>query len=412
MGKDRKKDILTSSEIIAETIWQTQTEVLDLKINRKSLFIGIPKETTLQERRIPLVPTSVSTLIAHGHRVIIESGAGLKSNFTDNDYSEAGAEIAFDNKSVYHSADVILKSAPPTVEELDCFSPNQLLISPLQMPVITEAYVHKLKAKRIIAMAMEYLQDDDGSYPIVRIMSEMAGISAMLTAAELLTNSKEGPGVLLGGISGVPPAKVVILGAGVVAEFATRTALGLGVQVSIFDNNIYKLMRLQSMLGRHIYTSSLNPVYLEEELVKADVAIGAIHSKTGRTPILVSEDLVIKMKPGSVIVDVSIDQGGCFETSRMTTHDNPTFIEHDVIHHCVPNIASRTSRTASIAISNIISPILVKAGSVQNIELLLYAHPGLRNGIYCYKGAITNEYLAHKFGVKYSSLDLLIMSKF
>jgi alanine dehydrogenase len=307
---------------------------------------------------------------------------------------------------------VILKTAPPTVEELDLFKPDQLLISPLQMPVITEEFVFKLKSKRIVAMAMEYLQDDDGSYPVVRMMSEMAGISAMLTAAELLSNPQGGKGILLGGISGVPPAKVVILGAGVVAEFAARTALGLGVQVSVFDNNIYKLMRLQSLLGRNLYTSSLNPAYLQEELLKADVAIGAMHSKTGRTPVVVSEDMVRNMKPGSVIVDVSIDQGGCFETSEMTTHDQPTFEKHQVIHHCIPNIASRTSRTASVAISNIMTPILLKAGAASNWEGLLFAHPGLRNGIYCYRGAITNEYLAQKFGVKYANLDLLIMSNF
>lgn len=234
----------------------------------------------------------------------------------------------------------------------------------------------------------------------------------MLTAAELLSNKGGGKGILLGGISGVPPAKVVVLGAGVVGEFVARVAMGLGVQVSIFDNNIYKLMRIQSMLGRSIYTSVLNPVYLEQELINADVAIGAIHSKAGRTPVIVTEEMVGKMKPGSVIVDVSIDQGGCFETSEVTTHDNPTFIKHDIIHYCVPNMAAKTSRTASDAISNLMTPILLKAGSTQNIEQLLYSHRGFRNGIYCYKGIITNEYLARRFNTKYSNLDLLIMSKY
>ncbi len=402
MANDRSKEVL----------WSTQTEVLEVPLKRRSLFIGIPKETTLQERRIALAPTSVAVLAARGFRIVVETGAGDKSNFSDNDYSEAGALIALKAEEVYSLAEVILKTAPPTVEELDLFRPDQLLISPLQMPVLTEEFVFKLKSKRVVAMAMEYLQDDDGSYPVVRMMSEMAGISAMLTAAELLSNPQGGKGVLLGGISGVPPARVVILGAGVVAEFAARTALGLGVQVSVFDNNISKLMRLQSLLGRNLYTSSLNPAYLQEELLKADVAIGAMHSKTGRTPVVVTEDMVRNMKPGSVIVDVSIDQGGCFETSEVTTHDRPVFVKHEVIHHCIPNIASRTSRTASMAISNIMTPILLKAGASSNWESLLFAHPGLRNGIYCYRGAITNEYLAQKFGVKYANLDLLIMSNF
>lgn len=412
MAQERKPDFHTPAEFLSETILQTQTEVLEIKNKKKGLYIGIPKETTLQERRIPLVPSSVYSLVNSGHRILIETGAGQKSNFSDRDFAEAGAEIAYDKESVYKNADIILKIAPPTIAELELFRANQLLISALQMPVITDEYVNRIREKRIIGLAMEYLQDDDGSYPIVRIMSEMAGINAMLTAAELLSNKDGGKGILLGGISGVPPAKVVVLGAGVVGEFVTRAALGLGVQVSIFDNNIYKLMRIQSMLGRSIYTSVLNPVYLEQELISADVAIGAIHSKTGRTPVIVTEEMVGKMKPGSVIVDVSIDQGGCFETSEVTTHDRPVFVKHDVIHYCVPNMASKTSRTASDAISNLMTPILLKAGSTQNIEQLLYSHRGFRNGIYCYKGIITNEYLARRFNTKYSNLDLLIMSKY
>lgn len=290
--------------------------------------------------------------------------------------------------------------------------PNQILISPLQIPIITSEFVTRLKQKRVIALAMEYIRDDIGSFPLVRIMSEMAGLSAMLTAAELLTNISGGKGVLLGGISGVPPAKVVILGAGVVAEFATRTAIGLGAEVRIFDNDIYKLMRLQHLVGRPLNTSSLNPMQLEKELTSTDIAIGAIHSQTGRAPILVSEDIVMKMKPGSVIIDVSIDQGGCFATSEVTSHNRPTFIKHDVIHYCVPNIASRVARTASIAVSNILTPILLKAGSTGSIERLISVNPGLRHGVYTYKGCLTNEYLSQRFKIKYTDLELLITTNF
>ncbi|MDH3651155.1 MAG: alanine dehydrogenase, partial [Saprospiraceae bacterium] len=330
-------------------------------------------------------------------------------NFSDSDYSEVGAEIAYSREEVF-KADCLIKVAPPTLEELDLLHPNQMLISPLHLPYLTEDFLLKLKQKRVVALAMEYLQDRDGSFPVVRILSEMAGISAILTAAELLTTTAGGNGVLLGGISGVPPAKVVILGAGVVAEYATRTALGLGASVRIFDDNIYKLMRLQTRLGRKLYTSALNPVYLENELITADAAIGAMHSKLGRTPMVVSEDLIQKMKPGAVIVDVSIDQGGCFETSEVTSHANPTFIKHDVIHYCVPNVSSKVSRTASIAVSNILTPILLTAGDTGSIESLFFAHSGLRHGIYTYKGCLTNEYLANRFGIKYTNLDLLITS--
>ncbi len=398
-------------KIFTEGQFQTQTEMLQMQRRPNKLYIGIPKETTMQENRVALVPSSVATLIAHGHRVVVETKAGEKANYKDNNYSEVGAEIAYSAEQVYKS-DIILKVAPPTMDELELLRPNQILISPLHIPIITADFINRLRQKRVIALAMEYIKDEIGSFPLVRIMSEMAGLSAMLTAAELLTNTSGGKGVLLGGISGVPSAKVVILGAGVVAEFATRTALGLGADVRVFDNNIYKLMRLQNQVGRQLNTSSLNPFQLEKELLTADVTIGAIHSKTGRAPILVSEDIVMKMKPGSVIIDVSIDQGGCFATSEVTSHDRPTFTKHGVIHYCVPNIASRVARTASIAVSNILTPILLNAGNSGSIERLIANSIGLRHGVYTYKGCLTNEYLGERFQIKFTNLDLLITASF
>ena len=347
--------------------------------------------------------------MARGHQVIIESGAGEKSNFSDHEYSEAGAEIQPSREIVFQS-NVILKVAPPTLDEIQLFSPNQILISPMHLPVINADYIQALRLKRVTALAMEYMQSEDNSFPIVRIMSEIAGLAVIHTAAELLSNSKQGKGVLLGGISGVPPAKVVILGAGVVAEYATRAAVALGASVRIFDDQIHKLIRIQSRIGRQLYTSSLNPVILLNELITADVVIGAIHSKIGRTPVVVTEDMVMQMKPGSVIIDVSIDQGGCIETTEMTTHENPTRIIHGVVHYAVPNIASKVSQTASIGISNIITPILQQAGESGSIEQILYMHKGLRNGIYTYKGCLTNEYLSHRFNIKHTNLELLLTS--
>lgn len=396
-------------KVFSEGFYQTQAEMLQVQTKNKKLFIGIPKESTLQENRVALVPTSVATLIANGHRIIVESGAGEKSNFTDRDYSESGAEIAHSQEQVY-KATTIIKVAPPTLEEIELMQPNQVLISPLQLPVISGDYINKLRQKRVIALAMEYIKDDSGTFPVVRIMSELAGLSAMLTAAELMTKNHGGKGTLLGGISGVPSAHVVILGAGIVAEYATRAALGLGAEVRIFDNNIYKLKRIQNLVGQRLSTSAINPVYLERELSKADVVIGAIHSESGRTPVVVDEDIVQKMKPGAVIIDVSIDQGGCFATSEVTSLDKPTFIKHDVIHYCVPNIASNVPRTASIATSNILTPILLKAGSTGSLEHLFFSNFGLRHGIYTYKGCLTNEYLGRRFNIKSTDLDLLITS--
>lgn len=396
-------------KIFSEGGYQTQAEMLPVQQKHQKLYIGIPKESTLQENRVALIPSSVTALVASGHRIVVESGAGEKSNFSDNDYSEEGAEIAYSKKQVY-AADVIVKVAPPTLDEIELMRPNQLLISPLQLPTISAEYINKLRQKRVIALAMEYIKDDSGTFPIVRIMSEMAGISAMLTAAELMSKSSGGKGLLLGGVSGVPSAKVVILGAGIVAEYASKAAMGLGAEIRIFDNNIYKLKQIQNQVGHRIYTSALNPIYLERELITADVAIGAMHSESGRTPIVVSEDMIEKMKPGAVIIDVSIDQGGCFATSRLTSLEKPTFIKHDVIHYCVPNIASNVPRTASIATSNILTPILLDAGSTGSIENLFFTNLGLRHGIYTYKGCLTNAYLGQRFGIKSTGLDLLITS--
>ncbi len=401
---------LRYSSFFAHESLAPQPETLAIETSESKLFIGVPLEITPYENRVALVPHAVQSLIGHGHRVVVQQGAGEKSNYSDSHYSESGAEVVPSAEEVY-KADIIIKVAPPTVAELSMFHADQILVSPLQIPIITEEYIETLRKKRVIAVAMEYLQASDSSFPVVRIMSEIAGISAMHTAAELLSNAKGGRGVLLGGVSGVPPAKVVILGAGVVGEFATRTALGLGASVRIFDNDVYKLMRIQKLIGRQLHTSTINPVYLSYQLLSADCVIGAIHSREGRTPMVVSEEMVAKMKDGSVIIDVSIDQGGCFETSEVTSHKNPTFTKYGVVHYCVPNIPSKVSRTASVAVSNILTPLLVKAGGTGGLEQLLFRNPGIRHGVYTYKGCLTNMYLSKHFGIKFTDINLLLTSQ-
>ena len=399
------------SEFFAEGQYQTQTEVLEVGNKKRSITIGLPREEGNDENRIPIIPNSIRTLVGYGHKVLVESEAGLKSNYSDHDFSEAGAQIVSDKERVYKSQ-IIVKASPPSLKEIAMMEMGTVLISPILLPRMGENYLTSLKKKRIIAIAMEYLEGDDGSFPIVRIMSEIAGMASVMTAAEMLSYGRGGRGILLGGVSGVPPAKVVILGAGVVAEFATKTALGLGASVRIFDNDISKLMRIQSRVGRNLHTSTFNPVYLGYQLMSADVVIGAVHSKTGRSPILVTEEMVMKMKPGSVIIDVSIDQGGCIETSEVTDHKRPTINKHDIIHYCVPNIASKVPRTASSAISNIITPLLVKTGNIGSVEALIHRGKGIRNGVYVYKGALTNEYLSKRFNLKYQDINLLIASQF
>lgn len=375
-------------------------------MRKAKLFIGIPKEKSFQEHRIGLTPESVRTLVANGHRILIERGAGKDSHFSDNDYSEAGAEITDSAEEVFKS-DVIIKIAPVQIDEIEMMQTNQTLISPIHLPTLKKEYIQLLMKKKVTALAYEYTNDDAGRFPFVRAMSEIAGNSVILLAAEFLSNANEGKGILLGGISGVPPAKVVILGAGVVGVFAARAAIGLGAIISVFDNNVFKLQRLQEKVNTRVFTSTISPVILEQELRSADVAIGAIHSKLGRTPVIVTEEMVAKMKPGSVVIDVSIDQGGCFETSEITSHAEPTFKKYDVTHYCVPNIPSRVSRTASYAFSNIITPILLRCGELSGIKHLIYEDKGIRNGIYLYKGNLTNENLSSMFGIKSSNLELL-----
>ncbi|MGB3801181.1 MAG: alanine dehydrogenase [Lewinella sp.] len=406
----KEKEKIDMPKELTSGYGQTQTETLAVESKSEELFIGIPKEITLQEKRVAIVPSGVHTLTSRGHRVLVETQAGVPSSFSDHDFSECGAEIAYSAQEVYRRARVIVKVAPPTLDEIDMMQEGTVLISPLQLPIINAEYLYRLKHKRIIALAMEYMQDDEGSFPIVRIMSEMAGVCAIQTASELLSTSHGGPGTLLGGISGVPSAKVVILGGGVVAEYATRAALGMGAEVRVFDDNIHKLMRLQTSVGRQLYTSAMNPVYLRRELLDADVAIGAIHSETGRTPVVVSEEMVRAMKPHSVIIDISIDQGGCFATSELTSLDQPTFHKHDVVHYCVPNIASRVGRTASIAVSNILTPILLRTEGARNFEHFLCHHAGLRHGIYTFRGCLTNRYLGQRFEMRHTDIDLLMTS--
>ena len=383
-----------------------QEEKLEIFKQKSALFIGIPKETAFQEKRVCLTPDAVSAIVNNGHRVLIESGAGRGSKFNDRDYSEAGAEITKDTAKVY-SCPMILKVEPPTLEELELINPQTILISALQLKTQSKKYFETLANKRITALASEFIRDDDGAYPAVRALSEIAGTASVLIASELLSNASEGNGLMFGNISGVPPIEVVILGAGTVGEFAARSAIGLGANVKIFDNSITKLRCVQANLGRTLYTSTIQPKLLNKALKRCDVVIGAVRGKD-RAPVIISDAMVEQMKNGSVIIDVSIDMGGCFETSEITTHKHPTFIKHGVIHYCVPNIPARYSRTASASISNIFTPYLLKIAEDGGLENSLRMDRGLKNGLYFYHGILTNRAVGEWFDLKYSDINLLI----
>ncbi len=399
------KDALKSLALQASL--SPKEEMLETTNKHKKLYIGIPKETELLEQRVALVPESVGFLVANGHRVVVESGAGEQANFSDSDYSESGAEISYETKEVYQS-DILLKVSPPNNKEISLMKYKQILFSALQITVQPKNALEKLMAKKITAIAWDYIEDENGSFPIIRSMGEIAGTTSFLIAAELMSNANNGKGIMLGSVAGISPPELVIIGAGTVGQFVASAALAMGVSVKVFDNSLYKLRRLQNEIGHKVFTSVLQPKVLEKALKRCDVAIGAISAHQGRTPCVVSEDLVKKMKSGSVIVDVSIDKGGCFETSKITTHQNPTFLKHDVIHYCVPNIGSRVSRTASYSLSNIFSPLLKEISDSGGCEKLIQNAKGFRHGVYIYNGTLTSSILGEAFDLPFKDLDLLI----
>ncbi len=390
--------------------YETLAETLDIKPSAASLSIAIPKENAFQENRIALTPDAVGILVSNGHRVAVEYKAGEGAHFSDNDYAEAGALIIHDKKELFKN-DLIVKSAPVSDIELPLLTAGQTIISPIHLPVMKTHILEKMMEKKITALSFENLKDESGHNPIVRSMSEIAGSAVMLIAGQYLGSVNSGKGVLLGGISGIPPTKVIIIGAGIVGEYAARTALAVGASVKVFDNNIYKLKRLQNNIGVRLWTSVLEPKILAKQLKTCDVAVGALTSASGRTPVVVSEEMVSMMRPGSVIVDVSIDRGGCFETSEVTSHEMPVITKFGVIHYGVPNIPSGFARTASQAISNVLMPLLLKISDEGGLEKLIWHQLNIRNGVYLFKGALTNFHLSQRFKLKYTDLNLLIASQ-
>jgi alanine dehydrogenase len=385
-------------------------EKLDIKPKGAKLHIGIPKETAFQENRVGLTPDAVGVLTSNGHSVTVEHHAGEASHYSNKDYTEAGASIAYNHEDVF-KAPILVKSAPIVEDDLPLLQLNQTIISPIHYSALQQNVVQKMMEKKITALSFENLKDDSGTYPIVRSMSEIAGSAVMLIAGQYLSSFNNGKGVLLGGISGIPPTKVVIIGAGIVGEFATRNALALGASVKVFDNNVSRLKQLQNNLGQRVWTSVLEPRILSKQLKTCEVAVGAMSNEFGRAPVVVSEEMVASMRPGSIIIDVAIDRGGCFETSELTSHQKPTFIKHDVIHYGVPNIPSGFARTASQAISNVLMPLLLNISEEGGIEEIVWHNFNVREGIYLFKGSLTDLYMSQKFDLKFTDLNLLIAGR-
>ncbi len=384
-----------------------QEEMLEVKKKRKQISIGIPKERDKNEKRIAITPLSVEVLAKNGHKVIVEEGAGLDANFTDMSFSDAGAIITKQREEVFQ-ADVVLKILPFNKEEIELLKGNQLVISALNIGILTNEEIRLLMKKKLTALAFELLTDNDNCLPVMRSMSEITGRMSILIASEYLSNEKIGMGKILGSITGVNPSEVVIIGAGTAGEYAAKTALGLGALVKIFDNSVFRLKNLQQSVSQHVFSSILQPNILSNSLRTADVVIGAVNLMEHKSGYIVTEDMLMQMKKGAVIIDISIDQGGCFETSRLTSHDKPVFVKHGIVHYCVPNIASSVARTASYALSNIFAPILSRIGDSGGIASLIREDEGLRKGIYLYKGILTNNFIGNYFDIASQDINLLI----
>jgi alanine dehydrogenase len=384
-----------------------QEEMLEVQRQRCRLNIGIPREIAHQERRVGLIPEAVSQLVQNGHSVTIETNAGTGSRFHDHEYSEAGGQIVDSAREVYQS-DIILKVAPPTDEEIDMMKEKQVIISALHTSNREQSFFRNLMRKKITALAHEFIQDQFGSFPVRRTISEIVGNASIMIAARYLSDPDYGKGNMLGGFSGICPTEVVIIGAGTVAENASRVALGMGATVKVFDSSIYRLRRIQVNIQSRIFTSIIQPKVLKSALSTADIVIGAVHSIQGHAPIIITEDMVREMKPGAVIIDVSIDQGGCVETSRITTHQNPVFKKYDVIHYCVPNIASQVPHTASYALSNFFTPVLLNMGDEGGIDNLIRIDRGMCKGVYVFKGILTYKPISDLFSLPFQDIDLLL----
>jgi len=374
------------------------------------LRIGIPSEAPNNERRVALAPAAAGLLVSHGHEVRIEAGAGAGAQFPDRAYADAGCEVVPAAADLYTASDLIAKVFPPRPDEVALMQERQILVSALHLGGLTPDLLRDLMELRVTGIGFEFIADSDGSLPIVRMMHEISGSVAVQTAARLLESGAGGRGVMLGGISGVPPATVVILGAGVIGEWAARTAIGFGAHTVVLGTDLPALRHIEHSLDRRVTTAMVNPAFLRQAVAGADVVIGAMMRVGERAPVVVTEDMVAAMRPGSVVVDLVIDQGGCIETSRPTTPEQPTYVAHGVVHHCLPNLPTIVARTATYALSNVLTPYLLSIGEAGSVNDALWSNGSLRSGTYVYRRHLTKRSLATMFGMPHRDIELLIAS--
>jgi alanine dehydrogenase len=392
---------------LTSTAFMPKEEQLETAVRRKKISIGIPSDKKNDEKRVALTPEAVNILVENENEVILQKGAGAGANYSDKDYAENGAIIT-DSPARVFSADAVIKVAPFTLQEVEYLKGNQIVMSFLNVLQLNEETLGKLIRKKVTAIALEKIRDDNGVMPVMESMSEISGVTSVLIASDYLSNHHGGKGVLLGGITGVTPTEVVIIGANTAGEYAARAALGLGSVVKIFDPSLHNLRRFQNLINQRLQTSVFHPQVLKKALKSADVLIGAIELENLRPWYYITEDMVKSMKKGAVIIDLSIDRGGCIETTECRALRDPVYEKYGVIHFSAWNLPSRVARTASIALSNIFNPLFQNIAEAGGIIQLLKNDRGIRNGVYLFNGILTNETLGQRFGAMSKDLDLLI----
>ncbi len=377
------------------------------KVNNR-LLIGIPCERVEDERRLALTPEAVDMLTDRGHHVLVETGAGLGINYSDNHYSEAGAEIVATPAEVYQ-ADVILKILPPLAAEVAMMKQRATLFSTVQFNVFSQEAFELMMAKRVTAIAYELLADETQCCPVLNVISEIEGTASISIASELLSNTQGGKGILLGGIPGVSPTEVVIIGAGNAGTVAARAAMALGASVKVFDDDINKLRTIQQVLGQGLFTSTFHPNVLQNAFRSADVVIGAMRYINSRHRYIIAEDMIRTMKRGALVIDLRINQGGCFETTCCLCPSDPAIFEqYGVLHYCKQNISNYVARTTSMALSNIFVPMLFQLGDAGAVQGMVKSDPGFKSGVYMYCGKPVNNYVSNRFGLSSNNIDLYL----
>ena len=367
--------------------------------------IGVPKESKFEERRVALTPAGVDSLVKSGHVVYVQSGAGEGSHFDDENYKKVGAQIVYSPDEVYHRSEIISRVSVLTEEDIPYIQENQVIFSFLHLAITKKKIVQTLLERKAVAIGYELIEDYMGA-PILQSMSEIAGQLCIQVGEQLLKSYiPVSRGILMSGITGVAPASVVILGAGVVGTAAARAALDRGAHVVVLDKDLHRLRKVDEVLNRKVTTVVANPSTIARGVKYADVFIGAVHVKGHKAPHVVTEENVKTMKKGAVIIDVAIDQGGCIETSRPTTISNPFFVTHDVIHYCVPNMTALVARTASMGITNALLPYLHLIAD-SGLESALMEDVNFVKGVCTYNGYCTNESIAEAFNTEYRRIVL------